>query len=209
MRPRAIAPDPQPVSPHPPKTRQTPPENRSIPEYTGTNPLPHADRSRRSPRRAGDPAAPLPPNPVELSSKMEYACLALIELAGCYQDAEPLQIRQIAAQQHIPDRYLEQLLATLRRGGLVRSQRGAKGGYVLAQDPWQVSLLDVFHCLEGGEVGSSQDDRTGQQTAERSVMREIWQEAETAMCTVLERQTLQDLVDRCNACRQADLMYYI
>lgn len=140
---------------------------------------------------------------------MEYACLALIELAGCYRDAEPLQIRQIAAQQHIPDRYLEQLLATLRRGGLVRSQRGAKGGYVLAQDPWQVTLLDVFHCLEGGETSPPQDDRASQRTIERTIMRDIWQEAEMAMGAVLGHQTLQDLVDRRNAYRQADLMYYI
>ena len=56
---------------------------------------------------------------MELSCKSEYAILALLELASHYQKGEPLQIRQIAAQQNIPDRYLEQLLATLRRGRLV------------------------------------------------------------------------------------------
>ena len=81
--------------------------------------------------------------PVELSCKSEYALLALIELATHYSSGEPLQIRQIAAQQNIPDRYLEQLLATLRRYGLVRSQRGAKGGYLLAREPWKITLLEV------------------------------------------------------------------
>jgi Rrf2 family protein len=60
---------------------------------------------------------------VELSCKSEYAILALLELAAQYAIGEPLQIRQIATQQQIPDRYLEQLLATLRRAGLVRSQQ--------------------------------------------------------------------------------------
>lgn len=146
-------------------------------------------------------------HPVELSSKLEYAFLALIELARCHGDSEPMQIRQIASQQNIPDRYLEQLLAALRRGGLVRSQRGAKGGYFLAHDPWQVTLLDVLQCLEGSETGT--DGRPHQPTVERAIVHETWQKVEGAVCEVLERQTLQDLVERRNACQQADLMYYI
>ena len=54
---------------------------------------------------------------MELSCKSEYALLALLELARHYDQGEPIQIRQISAQQHIPDRYLEQLLAILRRAG--------------------------------------------------------------------------------------------
>jgi Rrf2 family protein len=85
---------------------------------------------------------------VEISCKTEYAILALIELAAHYDQGEPLQIRFIAAQQNIPDRYLEQLLATLRRGGVIRSQRGAKGGYLLAREPWKITLLEILNCLE-------------------------------------------------------------
>ncbi|HEY9826719.1 MAG TPA: Rrf2 family transcriptional regulator, partial [Stenomitos sp.] len=86
---------------------------------------------------------------MELSSKSEYALLALMALADRFQGNDPLQIRQIAARQDIPDRYLEQLLATLRRSGLVRSQRGAKGGYMLAREPWQITVLEVIRCIEG------------------------------------------------------------
>src|SRR5918998_936906 len=97
---------------------------------------------------------------VELSCKSEYAILALLELADCYDEGEPLQIRQIAAQQNIPDRYLEQLLATMRRCGLIRSQRGAKGGYILAREPWKITLLDVINCLEGSDSQPSKGDTT-------------------------------------------------
>ncbi len=145
---------------------------------------------------------------MELSSKSESALLALLELADSYQEHEPLQIRQIAAQQNIPDRYLEQLLATLRRGGLVRSQRGAKGGYYLAREPWQVTLLDVLTCLEGADAQST-DPIDGDSTASSAVIREIWQEVDAAARDVLQRYTIQDVQERRNARKQLDFMYYI
>jgi len=145
---------------------------------------------------------------VELSCKSEYALLALLALAANAGTGEPLQIRQIAAEQNIPDRYLEQLLATLRRGGLVRSQRGAKGGYVLAQEPWQVTLLDVINCIEGVESQSSEGSRESR-SLEGSVILDVWQEACQAADTVLQKYTLQDLLEKRDARRQLDIMYYI
>lgn len=145
---------------------------------------------------------------MELSCKSEYALLALLELATHYQSGEPLQIRQIAAHQNIPDRYLEQLLATLRRGGIVRSQRGAKGGYILGREPWKITLLEVLVCLEGLDAGSSEDE-VNPTTVESAVVREIWQEARQAANAILQKYTLQDLCDQRSARRQLDIMYYI
>lgn len=145
---------------------------------------------------------------MELSCKSEYALLALLELATKYNEGEPLQIRQIAAQQNIPDRYLEQLLATLRRGGLVKSQRGAKGGYLLAREPWRITLLEVLGCLEGLDNCSSEDD-TNPKTLESAVVEEIWQEARQAANLVLQKYTLQNLCEQLAAKRQVDIMYYI
>lgn len=145
---------------------------------------------------------------MELSCKTEYALLALLELADRYNEGEPLQIRQIAAQQNIPDRYLEQLLATLRRGGLVRSQRGAKGGYLLAREPWKITLLDIITCLEGMDPKPSEKDTTPK-TVESGVVGEIWQEVHQAVNLVLQQHTLQDLCEKRDARRQLDIMYYI
>lgn len=145
---------------------------------------------------------------MELSCKCEYALLALLELATQYNEGEPLQIRQIAAQQNIPDRYLEQLLATLRRGGLLKSQRGAKGGYILAREPWKITLLEVFGCLEGLDTRSSEDE-VNPKTVESTVVQEIWQEARQAANLVLQKYTLQDLCEQQAAKRQLDIMYYI
>jgi Rrf2 family transcriptional regulator, cysteine metabolism repressor len=119
-----------------------------------------------------------------------------------------LQIRQIAADQDIPDRYLEQLLATLRRGGLVKSQRGAKGGYLLARSPWTISLLDVLRCLEGADANITNDGGRDR-PLESAIIYEIWVEVDQAANDVLQRYTLQDLKDRRDARKQLDLMYYI
>ncbi len=145
---------------------------------------------------------------MELSSKSEYALLAMIELAIAYPNGEPLQIRQIAAQQDIPDRYLEQLLASLRRCGLVRSQRGARGGYLLAREPWKINLLEVVNCIEGLDAQPS-DEATNAKTIESATVHDIWQEAGQAAFAVLQGYTLQDLAEKCKAKRQLDIMYYI
>lgn len=145
---------------------------------------------------------------MQLSSKSEYALLALLELAAEYKDGEPLQIRQIAAKQNIPDRYLEQLLANLRRCGLVRSLRGAKGGYVLGREPWKITLLEVVNCIEGLDA-QKPEKGSASKTLESAVVWDIWQEARLAANSVLQKYTLQDLCERRDTKRQLDIMYYI
>lgn len=144
---------------------------------------------------------------MDLSCKSEYALLALLELSAHYASGDPMQIRQIATQQNIPDRYLEQLLATLRRAGLVRSQRGARGGYLLARDPWKITLYDVVSCIEGFDVQADPDKTPD--TTEGLVINDVWQEVQQAAEAVLQKYTLQDLLERRDTRKQVDFMYYI
>ncbi|MDX1978137.1 MAG: Rrf2 family transcriptional regulator [Pseudanabaenaceae cyanobacterium bins.68] len=141
---------------------------------------------------------------VELSLKTEYSILALIELASNHASDQPVQIRQIASQQQIPDRYLEQLLATLRRHGFVKSQRGARGGYILSRQPNQISILEVVTCVEG--VESADQSST---SAQPSVVKELWQASQKAAASVLSQATIKDLCDRQREQRLAETMYYI
>ncbi|MFW9262565.1 Rrf2 family transcriptional regulator [Nostoc sp. CALU 546] len=145
---------------------------------------------------------------MELSCKSEYAILALLEMATHYESGEPLQIRHIAARQNIPDRYLEQLLATLRRGGIVKSQRGSKGGYLLTREPRKIILFEILECLEGLEVQTG-EEKVNSKTVDSSVIEEIWQEASFAANSVLQKYTLQDLCEKRDSRRQLDIMYYI
>ena len=146
---------------------------------------------------------------MELSCKSEYAILALLELATHYQKEEPLQIRQIAAQQNIPDRYLEQMLATLRRGGLVKSQRGSKGGYFLTREPWKITLFDVFVCVEGLDKLKNCEEDSKSETDDCAIVEEIWQEARQAANSVLKKYTLLDLCEKRDSQNDLDIMYYI
>lgn len=146
---------------------------------------------------------------MELSCKSEYAILALLELATHYQKGEPLQIRQIAAKQNIPDRYLEQLLATLRRGGLVKSQRGSKGGYFLTREPWKITLFDIFVCVEGLDKLQNCEEDSKPKTSDSAVVEDIWEEAREAANSVLQKYTLLDLCEKRDSHKHLDIMYYI
>jgi len=141
-----------------------------------------------------------------LCSKSEYALLALLELALGFEGNEPLQIREIATRQNIPDRYLEQLLATLRRHGLVRSQRGAKGGYLLAREPREISIWEVIQAIQGEENNNCLGEAAP--TLELTIVREGWIKGCRAAEQVFRNLTLKDLLE-IRASRQIPLMYYI
>ncbi len=139
------------------------------------------------------------------SARVEYALLALLEIASQPNPKEPITIFQITAKQSIPDRYLEQILTNLRRSGIVKSQRGAKGGYVLSREPWQITLLEIILSVEGDRSTKS----TTSSTVEKSLIHEVWQQAKSASQSVLSHYTLEDLCQRRDAHIQADPMYHI
>ncbi|OHE07700.1 MAG: Rrf2 family transcriptional regulator [Sulfurimonas sp. RIFOXYD12_FULL_33_39] len=82
-----------------------------------------------------------------LSTKGSYGLAAICELTK-HKDDSPMHIKDIAQNANIPQNYLEQLLGKLRRAGIVKSIRGAKGGYVLAKDPENIKILDILVALE-------------------------------------------------------------
>jgi Rrf2 family protein len=145
---------------------------------------------------------------VELSLKSEYAILAMVELAKHFAIDQPMQIRQISAQQNIPDRYLEQLLATLKRQGLVKSQRGSKGGYILAREPWEISLLEIIQGIEGCDLINDKC-KSEQDNTSILVIREVWEASQKAAAAVLNDCTLKDICDRQRQRQIATTMYYI
>lgn len=146
-----------------------------------------------------------------LSCKCKYALSALVELATAYASGEPIQSREIARRQNIPDRYLEQVLATLKRGGLVRSQRGVNGGYLLALEPSTVSILDVVRCIDGRQSDrpNTPKEETPEATIECIVVHEIWMEAQDAMESILQQYSLKDIMEKRDVRQHSGVMYYI
>jgi len=141
------------------------------------------------------------------SAKTTYALLALIELADVQASGERLQVGEIAARQSIPERYLEQMMTALRRGGFVRSSRGPRGGYVLARPPEAVSLADVLTCLEGGPDKLASDHPSPEQAVVANLSAQL---RERRMAT-LQQTSLADLVQERDVLLQAQsqTMYFI
>ncbi len=143
---------------------------------------------------------------LELPSKVEYALLALLEIASQGVATAPVTVAEITAKHPIPERYLEQILANLRRGGILKSQRGARGGYILAKDAEQITLLDIVTLIEGDR----RSEDTGQDlTMEMKLIRSTWQEANLSAQDVLQKYTLAYLCQKRAAYLQQGIMYYI
>jgi Rrf2 family protein len=143
---------------------------------------------------------------LDLSAKVEYALLALLELASHHDQKVPLTMNEIVAKQPIPERYLEQILTQLRRAGVVQSQRGSKGGFILVREPWQITLLEIVTLVEG-ERKEKENSETP--TIEKTLVREVWEQANVASTEVLRSYTLQDLCQEKETRAQNNPMYYI
>ena len=130
-----------------------------------------------------------------ITTKSPYALAALAEL-GRAADGRPVPIGELARRRDIPVQFLEQLFATLRRGGILRSQRGVKGGYLFARPPQEVTVLEVVEALEG----ALDHDLSGAD--------QIWVEAVEAMRERLRATTIAEIAER-EAREAGAQMYYI
>lgn len=141
-----------------------------------------------------------------LSTKGRYGIRAMYELALGYGKG-PLSVKEIAARQEIPEKYLEQLIAPLRREGLVRSIRGTQGGYELAAAPTDISVLNVLTALEGpmAPVNCVVDDDFCQNT-ERCAMFGLWQRIQLGMEELLGSISMADILSDASALPQASLL---
>ncbi len=133
---------------------------------------------------------------MKLSTRTRYGMRAMLELALNYGKG-PVQLKYIAHEEEISVKYLEQLMTVLKGAGLVTSVRGFKGGHILARPPVEIKLIECFDCLEGPvmTINCVVNKNACHRSAD-CVCRELWSEFEQAAKAVLERTTLQDLVDR-------------
>lgn len=135
---------------------------------------------------------------MKLSTKGRYGVTLMIDLA-MYQGEGPISLKSIAERQNLSEHYLEQLIAPLRNAGLVRSVRGAYGGYVLTKSPEEITIGDVIRVLEGpiSVVDDSQDDLTY-----------LWDQVRDVINQVLDSVNLADAAERKMASGD-NYMFYI
>ena len=132
----------------------------------------------------GDSFQPISMN---ISVKGEYALQAIIDLAA-QRSGEPVRIADIAGRQHIPQKFLELILAGLKQSGFVESRRGAEGGYLLARPADSITVGEVLRSIEG---------QTGKNRARKKVetpFTEMWRLVDGAISEVIDKTTFADLL---------------
>jgi Rrf2 family protein len=142
---------------------------------------------------------------VNLSAKVEYACIAVLELAHRYASGEPVRLRSIAESHGIPSPFLVQIMLQLKAAGLVESTRGAAGGYQLTRDPASITLGQVKEVIEGG--AGRLTSNLARETAASRVLLEVWQQGDDAERELLAEVSFGDLVERVRG--GSAKMYYI
>jgi len=147
---------------------------------------------------------------MRFSTKTRYGARAMAELAAAY-DQGAVSVKDIARNQCVSAKYLEQIMASLKAAGLVEAARGMHGGYQLSRPPETVCLGEVFRALEGAPAPVACVEKPGSCPMEDVCpTRETWAEVKEAVEGVLERTTLRDLGERQKRKRDATgPMYYI
>jgi len=147
---------------------------------------------------------------MNISAKSKYAVRALVELAERTQTQPDhlVRLNDVATARGIPLQFLEQLFASLRRAGIVRSRRGACGGFVFARPPAEVSVLEVVETLDG-LVSPAVCTQGECERIEDCGPAAVWLEAKEALEQVLRETSIADLAERERRRAPREAMYYI
>jgi Rrf2 family transcriptional regulator, cysteine metabolism repressor len=132
-----------------------------------------------------------------LSTKGRYGLKAMYEL-GLNYGSGPIPLKIIAERQNIPENYLEQLIAILRKAGLVKSVRGAQGGYLMMTPPNEVSVGQVLFALEGPLAPAecvADPNSPKCRLADGCVTRNVWEKISVSIHDVIDTMTLQHMIE--------------
>lgn len=130
---------------------------------------------------------------MKLSTKGRYGVKAMVDLALHY-GGEPVSIKNISERQVISEYYLEQLFAVLRKAGLVKSIRGAQGGYVLNRKPSEITVADIMYVLEGPIEISDCLEESKCSNIDCCATRLLWERIKNSMDSVMQSTTLEDMI---------------
>lgn len=149
---------------------------------------------------------------LKITTKGHYGVRAMLDLAQHYGEG-PISLKSVAERQGFSEPYLEQLIGTLRKAGLLKSVRGAQGGYILAREPRDISVGDIIRVLEGPIAPVECVSEEAIDKCERSqccVTKGVWEKVKTSIEEVLDSITLEDLCKEVEAAQMdQNYMYYI
>ena len=131
---------------------------------------------------------------MKLSTKGRYGVKAMVELAINYGE-KPVSIKNISENQKISEYYLEQLFSSLRKAALIKSIRGAGGGYILNDTPENITIYSILEVLEGPVEISTCLDTDCCNNIDCCATRVVWKKIKDSIDEVTKSITLQDIVD--------------
>ena len=140
---------------------------------------------------------------IRISTRGRYGVRALFDIAY-YGEGKPEQIRKIAERQEIPPRYLEQIFQRLKKAGIIKTRRGAKGGYYLGRSPSDITLAEVIQVTDGPLTPVVCREQKRTEHCHRSpycVIKPIWDEAGQLLQDFFQSLNIEDL---CEMAREND-----
>lgn len=139
---------------------------------------------------------------MKISTKGRYGLTIMMELAAKFGEG-PISLKSIAEKNQLSEHYLEQLVAPLRNAGLVKSVRGAYGGYILSKDPTEITSGDIIRILEGpiSPVDFTEEDDPAKL--------HLWLRIRDSIAEVIDSTTLENLVNFKDEGKPDSYMFYI
>ncbi len=146
---------------------------------------------------------------MKITTRLRYGVRLMLELA-LYYDKGIQVLRDLAEKEGISEKYLGQIVSILRNDGLVVSDRGAQGGYRLAKPPNEITILKIFHALEGPiNIVENVNNSSGYNRIPICVTRQIWVKLRDGINSILDSITLEDLVKMCKEKEESVIIYNI
>jgi Rrf2 family protein len=146
---------------------------------------------------------------MKLSTRSRYGTRLMAILALRYGHG-PVLLREISEREAISEKYLSQIVIPLRSASLIRSVRGARGGYVLAREPAQIDLRQIVEALEGGlDIADSDASAAKSASLAGLVVRGVWEELGAQIARSLSEITLEEIVHRVRQGGESPAMYNI
>lgn len=148
---------------------------------------------------------------MKISTKGRYGLRAMVDLA-VFANGDHVALSSVAERQNVSMNYLEQVFASLRKAGLVKSVKGAQGGYILAQEPSAIKVGTILRTLEGdlSVIDSTENENIDHKSIQYCLKVHVWDKIDECLNTLVDSVTLEDLANdykRLNG--MESMMYYI
>ena len=143
---------------------------------------------------------------MKISTKGRYGLRALVDIC-IYSRNEMVTVKSISERQNISERYLEQIFSALRKGGIIKSKKGAQGGYFLTQEPKYFTIADILTVLEG-DLFVIDVEKEDDNDIENYIIDNLWNVANEKFKNFFNSMTLEDLAEGFKN-REREGTYYI